>query len=201
MKTIRLIAFAAIAVMTMSLTNNADAQFRWGLKAGMTINSLHFDKSSFDDSNRTGWTAGVTTEFTIPVIGLGFDLSALYVRRNAKFADGEELYSANRSYIEIPLNIKYKLSIPAVSSIIKPYVATGPSVSVLTSRKTVSNLYHNRGLDWAWNFGFGVELFKHLQVGANYGLGINKAMRAIGTDAQGFEAKNRSWTIAAAYYF
>ncbi len=198
MKLTKLFAVAAVAVMSIMLTPNVDAQFRWGVKAGMNINSMHFSKEAFDSSNRTGWTAGVTAEFTVPVIGIGADLSAMFVRRTGKL---DKDISYNRSYIEIPLNLKYKLSIPAISSIIKPYVTTGPSVSVLTSKKTIDQLYHNRGLDWAWNFGLGVELIKHVQVGASYGLGINKAMRTLGTDAQEIGAKNRSWTITAAYLF
>ncbi|MDE7396669.1 MAG: porin family protein, partial [Muribaculum sp.] len=143
MKLTKLFAAAAVAVMSITMTPNASAQFRWGVKAGMNINSMHFNKEAFDSSNRTGWTAGMTAEFTVPVIGIGADLSAMFVRRTGKSND----VSLNRSYIEIPLNLKYKLSLPAISSIIQPYVTTGPSVSVLTSKKSFDQLYHNRGLD------------------------------------------------------
>ena len=71
------------------------SQFRIGPRVGVAVNDLHFNKSVFDGDNRAGFTAGVMTEFTVPVIGLGFDLSAMYVRRSAKWMDGMQY---QRSY-------------------------------------------------------------------------------------------------------
>ena len=128
-------------------------------------------------------------EFTAPLIGVGFDLSAMYVRRNTRFLsemDNENL-SVNRDYIEIPLNLKYKLSIPAIERIIRPFVTTGPSVAFLTSRKAVNSFLKNKSCDVAWNFGFGVELFSKVQVAASYGLGLTKSLEAVGVMDNGVD--------------
>lgn len=78
-----LLAIAAVVISGMAM--KADAQFRFGLRAGVAVNSLHFNKSTFDASNRAGFTGGVMTEFTIPVVGVGFDASLMYVRRNQEW--------------------------------------------------------------------------------------------------------------------
>lgn len=186
----------------------AMAQFRFGVRAGLNVNSLHFNKEIFDENNRAGFTGGVMAEFTVPIIGVGADLGVMYVRRNSQFmqtlADKTtEVQNLNSDYIEIPLNIKYKIGIPAISSILKPYIFTGPSFAFLTSKKHIENFVHDKTCDIAWNFGLGLEFFNHLQVGASYGLGMTKAFQAVNLagDAAGIEGKNRYWTVTAAWLF
>ena len=54
----------------------------------------------------------------------------------------------------------------------------------------------------AWNFGFGVQLLGHLQVGASYGIGMTKAFEKIGAvEGVDIQGKNRYWTVTAAYLF
>lgn len=180
----------------------AQAQFKFGPKVGLTVNDLHFNKDVVDADNQTGWTAGLMAEFTVPVIGISADLSAMYVRRNAKFLEENELSKDNRDYIEIPLNIKYKFGLPVVSKFLVPYVGLGPSVSFLTSRRNISEAYRNKSVDWALNFGFGVQLLSHIDLNARYGLGLTKAISTVSDfEDAGIEGKNRYWTISLAYLF
>lgn len=201
MKRLKIIAIVAILTAAFSIPAQAGG-FHFGVKLGMDVSQLHFNKDIFDSDNRAGFTGGLMCEFTAPLIGVGFDLSAMYVRRNTRFLsemDNENL-SVNRDYIEIPLNLKYKLSIPAIERIIRPFVTTGPSVAFLTSRKAVNSFLKNKSCDVAWNFGFGVELFSKVQVAASYGLGLTKSLEAavVSVDIDG---KNRYWTVTAAYLF
>ncbi|WP_161553806.1 outer membrane beta-barrel protein, partial [Paramuribaculum intestinale] len=107
-----------------------------------------------------------------------------------------------REYIEIPLNLKWKINVPVVASIVKPFLTTGPSFSFLTSKESFRE-FKNKKTDVAWNFGFGVELIKHIQVSASYGIGMTKAFESVGltNGAQNIDAKNRYWTVTAAYLF
>lgn len=202
MKSIKVILLTFVMVLGASALP-AQAQFKIGPKVGMTVNDMHFNKDVFDSENQTGWTAGIMTEFTVPVIGLGFDLSAMYVRRNAKFVEDNVSAKNNRDYIEIPLNIKYKFSLPVVSKVLVPYLGVGPSVSFLTSRRNVEEAFKNKSVDWALNFGVGVQLLSHIDVNARYGLGLTKAVKAFDSDLEsaGIEGKNRYWTISVAYLF
>lgn len=193
-----------IALMALACTATASAQFKIGPRVGININKLHFNKSAFDSDNRAGFTGGLQCEFTVPLIGVGCDLSVMYVHQSNN-TSSPHLDNDNfkkKDFIEIPLNLKYKLSLPVVSKIIKPFVATGPSIAFLTSRKAISEAYHNKSVDYSWNFGFGVELLNHLQVSATYGIGLNNTLKVLNVaGAEPIDTRTRDWTITAAYLF
>ena len=218
MKLIRIL-FVVVAAMVAGVVSSP-AQFRVGPRVGTEVNSLSLDKKVFDNANRAGLTPGLMLEYNVPVINLGFDLSVMYVHRVSEstllgsHSVADELVSAllskelrKRDYIEIPLNIKYKFSVPPVGHFIAPYIFTGPSVSVLASKKDISEAYRNRAFDVAWNFGLGLELFSHLQVSASYGMGMTKTVEMINkvldrpVDDIHIEGKNKYWTITAAWLF
>ena len=202
MKSIKAIMLV-LAFIVSAATFTADAQFRFGPKVGLTVNDMHFNKSVLDADNQTGWTAGLMGEFTIPVIGISADLSAMYVSRNAKFLAEQGISKDNRSYIELPLNFRYNFSLPVISKVVVPYLGVGPSVSFLTSRKNIEDAYRNRSVDWALNFGIGLRFLSHIDLNARYGLGLTKAVHALDNEygKGGIEGKNRYWTITAAYLF
>lgn len=192
----------AIAVIAMVSAVSAEAQFRFGLKAGVAVNSLHFNESTFDASNRAGFTGGAMVEFTAPVIGVGFDLSLMYVRRNTRWLEENEITSDNRDYIDIPLNFKWKFNIPLINKVVRPFALTGPTFSILTSGRNIGDTWRNRKFDTSWNFGAGVELLSHLQVAASYSVGMTKALKTIGvTGTSDINGHNRYWTVTAAYLF
>ena len=114
-----------------------------------------------------------------------------------------EVVDVNRAYIDIPLNRKWKIGVPLIGSFVKPYVFTGPDFAFLTSRTAISEAWRSKKFDVAWNFGFGLEVLKHLQIGASYGLGMSKAAELVGATSgkQDIEGKNRFWTVTAAYLF
>lgn len=211
MKHIHLFALLAVAALLCPVA--AQAQFRFGLRAGVGVNKMHFSEDVLDSDNRTSFTGGVTAEFTVPVVGLAFDASLMYAHRSAKYVaeetDGNGSYSTEtfkRDYIDIPVNLKYKIGLPVVGSIVTPYLFTGPDFAILVSDKdTDSNLWKNKRLNVSWNVGAGVELVKHLQVSAAYNIGLSKAVeRSVGINANNtgkINGKDRCWTITAAYFF
>lgn len=197
------IALAMLAILMGASAAQAGGLFKFGPKVGMTVNSLHFNNDLFDSSNKAGWTAGLMTEFRVPVVGIGADLSLMYVRRNSQFMVQNEISDRNnRDYIEIPLNLRYNFSLPVVNKVLVPYLAVGPSVSVLTSKKSYED-FKNKSVDWALNFGIGVQLINHIDVNARYGLGLTKAINTFSDNNQnaGIEGKNRYWTVSVAYLF
>lgn len=200
MKKITAILVVAIASIAMSVS--ANAQFHFGLKAGVAVNSLHFSTETFDAANRAGFTGGAMIEFTAPIIGLGFDLSAMYVRRNSQWLEENNLTRDNRDYIDIPLNLKWKMNIPVINRIARPFLLTGPTFSFLTSKTSAEDAWKNRKFDTAWNFGFGLEMFTKVQLAASYSVGMTKALKAVGaTGTSSIDGHNRYWTVTAAYLF
>ena len=189
-------------ILLLAIVLPAQAQFKFGPRLGVAVNSLHFNESIADKDNLAGFTGGLQLEFTVPLIGIGGDISALYVHRSTSWMEDKKITS-NSDYIDIPLNLKYKLNIIGIGKIVKPYVFTGPSFSFLCSKKIINDL-KKKSCDIAWNFGFGLELIDHLQLGASYGLGLTSALEFIGTgpaNAPHIEGKNRYWTITAAWLF
>ncbi len=195
----------ALAALLIAVALPTSAQFRFGLRAGMSVNKLHLNKEIASSDNRTGFTGGVTAEFTVPVINLGFDASVLYARRTITI-DEETTYGGNagktmtdhRDYIDIPLNLKWKIGVPVIGKIVTPFLTTGPDFSFLISGRNVDNALRNKKFDASWAVGAGVELLSHLQIAANYGFGLTKSVS--GDDAL-YSGKNRCWTVTASYYF
>lgn len=180
----------------------AQAQFRVGVRAGLNVNKLHIDdlSSNFDTDNRCGFTAGVMTEFTIPIVGICFDASLMYARMNSQLvSDIDDIKlqdNTSKDFLQIPINIKYKIGIPGISKIITPYIYTGPD---FTFRLGNSDCF--KSFQAAWNLGVGLELLHHLQVGAGYSWGINNIAKKISDKVTDFKTHNNYWTITAAYLF
>jgi len=208
-KAIRVIVLLA-AILACSAT--ANAQFRWGVKAGVNVNSLHFNSGVIDDvtssDNRTGFTGGLMTEFRMPFFGWCVDASLMYTHRVNNIQDTSTegtntgMRTYNNDYLEIPINIKKKFDFPVIGNFLVPYVYTGPSFAFLVSNKAVSNAIRNKSVDIAWNLGIGIELLSHLQVSASYGWGINKVAEFTGANNQTVDlGRNNCWTVTAAYLF
>ena len=98
----------------------------------------------------------------------------------------------------MPVNLKWKFGLP----IIKAYVAAGPYVGFRVGGDkiwdVVGDQLEAKSFSAGLNFGAGVELVKHLQVGINYGLGLTDNYSAKKIDLKG---KNRGWSITAAVLF
>lgn len=198
-----------VALIAMSICFAADAGLRFGVKAGINVDNLHFNNKLFDADNRCGFTGGVMTEFMIPVVNIGFDLSLMYTRMNGRdyvvtensngVLNTEEI-SAGKNFIELPLNVKYKLSLPVLESVVKPYIYTGPSFAFKLDKNTL-DYWKTKTCQVAWNIGIGFEFFKHLQVQGSYGFGINNVAKYAAIETQKLKLKNNYWTITAGWVF
>ena len=198
MKHITKIAIFFALVLTFNTV--AQAQVRFGVKGGVTINELKWDKDIVSSDNRAGFTAGLMMEIGLPVVGLGIDASVLYAHReNDLYLEDTKL---KRDYLDLPLNLKYKLQIPVLNKIIAPFVTTGPDFALLLG-DTDKGDFSTRKWNTSWNVGFGAELFRKVQIHANYGIGMTKAFEYIGKDVNSTPVKGKDnyWTITAAFMF
>lgn len=198
---------AVLAVFGLSLT--ADAGFKIGPRLGINVNKISFDKNMlFSGSNRCGFTGGVQVEY-ITKLNLGFDISVMYSYMDFDIDNESDnpLYTMpdfGKNFIEIPLNIKYMIGIPAVSKFFKPFIFTGPCVAIKLDKG--DNYWKTRTSQWTWNFGIGFEFIRHLQISGSYGLGINnlvdgKSIDNIPIKTDNLKARNNYWTITAAWLF
>lgn len=211
MKKLHRICVIAAMALVAALPAAASDIFRFGVKAGVDINKMSMTKNAFSSDNRAGFTGGLTTQFTIPIINVGADLSVMYVHRasevlspsNETTITDPEVVTLKNDYIDVPLHLRYNLSLPAISSIIVPYIFTGPDFSFNLSRNIVKD-YKKRNFDCIWDFGIGIRLIRHLEVGASYGLGMTKALKYVGQVEgiqNGSSGRANCWTVTAAWLF
>lgn len=199
MKSIKIAFVMLLCIMTGF---SAEAKFGWGPKLGTTIEKMHLSSDAFDPSNRCGFTGGLTAEYIIPIVNFGFDVSLMYshMKANGINEDGKS-ENVNGNFFEIPLHLKYKIGIPAISSILQPYIFTGPSVAFKLSGE--QSYLGTKRTQWGWDLGIGLEFIRHLQIGAGYTFGINniakhvKNIENVGT----VKIRNNYWTVTAAWLF
>ena len=205
-------ALFVAAIVAMSFNAKAAGPLKFGIKGGVTVNDLKFNEDIFKADNRCGYTIGLMTKFTAPIINIGFDASVMFTHRVTK-VDGltvigtdmsqQEVYdgSIKSDYIEIPINFRWDIGLPVIGKFVSPFLTTGPDFSFLVSKQNVSNAWNKHTFDFAWNFGFGLMFVNKVQLHASYGLGLNNAASS---DSALYgknlgDGKNRLWSVTAAY--
>ncbi|MDE7403030.1 MAG: PorT family protein [Muribaculaceae bacterium] len=197
-----------LAVVALTTSFQARAEFNYGIKAGVNIEHMKISKDLLDANNRAGYTVGVTGEYIAPVIGLGVDLSVMFSRMYATMYTEDAKMRTGGSFIEIPVHLKYRISIPAISSVLRPYIFTGPNAAIKVSGS--ESFFYTKRAQWGWDLGLGLEFFKHLQIGAGYTFGMNNIAKIIYTEtgnsnygevSNTIKLRNNYWTITAAYMF
>lgn len=194
----KIIAFlCAMAFLAVAIP--AQAQLRFGVKGGLNITSVHFDSDLLKSDNVTGFHIGPMIEATMPLLGFGFDAALLYSQKGMESSSSGVKTTMKTSYIDVPVNLKWKFGLP----IVKAYLAAGPYASFRVGGDKIWNVLSDqletKSFGAGLNFGAGVEVFNHLQVGFNYELGLTDNFSAKKLDLS--SNKNRGWTISAAILF
>ena len=195
----------------MALTlGQVNAQVRFGVKGGLNISSVHFDSEVFQADNVTGFQVGPMIECQLPLVGFGVDAAILYSQKGmeTKSVAGEKT-SIKNDYLDVPVNLKWKMGI----SLAKVYFSAGPYVGFRVGGdkfwkipSSVADQVRSKSFSAGLNFGAGVELISHLQVGLNYGLGLtdNYSVQKVSVSDAFISksgGKNRGWSVTAAILF
>ena len=201
----RMIVGLVFAALLFLGIGQVSAQVRLGVKGGLNIASVHFSTDVLQSDNVTGFQIGPMIEGSLPLVGLGFDAAILYAQKGleTKTVSGEKT-SLKNDYIVVPVNLKWKLGLP----VMKVYLAAGPYVGFRVGGNKIWELpgsmvdqVKTKSFSAGLNFGAGVELISHLQVGLNYGLGLtnNYSMESLSLTKS--DGKNRGWSVTAAILF
>ncbi len=199
-----------VALVALMGVGAANAQFRFGLKAGVNVNKISISnvKHTLDSDNGCGFTGGLMAEVGLPLTGLCLDGSLMYTHMSASttFADESSAeaqeVTPSKNFLEIPINLKYKIGIVGLSNIIAPYLFTGPSFAFKIGGD--EDYFSTKTVQYSWTFGVGVQALNHLQISAGYSLGINNILDKAGLASNvsdNIKLKNKYWTITAAYLF
>lgn len=189
---------ALLLALTLAWAMPSKAQLKFGVVAGLNLSEVSFKETStnFDSNNRAGWYIGPKVEFTVPLIGIGADISLQYNQRklNAE-AEGNSTSKTLRSF-EIPVNIRYQIGVGELAAV---YVATGPQFGFPVGAKDWASSYQLKKSNVTWNVGAGVKLLGHLQAGLGYNFAISKFGKGYEGEIGSF--KTNTWQLQLGYMF
>lgn len=193
----RKIISALLVAVCIGMAMPAQAQLiKFGVKGGLNLAKADISAGAdnFKTDNFTGFFIGPMAEVTIPVVGLGVDGALLFSQRGVKIGDT----SVRENGLDIPINLKYTIGL---GSMLGVYVAAGPDFYFnFSGDKTYEDVARlsKKNAQVGINLGAGVKLIKHLQVGFNYNIPLNKTAEWKEAD---LSYKTKMWQISAAYIF
>ena len=181
-----------------------NAQLNLGVKGGLNIATVKFDREVVNSDNITGFQLGPMVEYLNSTTGWGMDVALLFTQKGCEW----EKRAVKNNYLEMPLNVKWKMQTPLV----KPYIAAGPYVGVrMGGRKfwdlkgissDVEREMKAGTFSAGLNFSAGAELLGFLQIGLNYGWGLTDNYKTFDAgNPQEYKGKTHTWSISAAVLF
>lgn len=172
----------AMLVVALLMIIPVNAQVRLGLKGGMNLSKMSFDKNIVSSDNRAGFFVGPILLVDLPLLpGFGFDVAAIYDRKGTKMMatiDGQKYEDEDYvQFLDIPINLNYKIALTRKFGI---YGSTGPQFSYNLKKDDFKTIVDNRAsyklkdTNFSWNVGFGVEAMQHFRVGYTYNIALDK---------------------------
>ena len=190
----KIVGLILLAVMVL-IAVPAKSQIKFGIKGGLNISSVHFNKDLVGKDNVTGFNIGPMVEVMAPIMGVGFDAAILYSQKGIGVKSEKDI---KNDYIDVPVNLKWKFGLP----IVKAYLAAGPYIGFRVGGDKFWDIPGSVADQVkAKNFSAGLELISHLQVGFNYGLGLTDNYSIEKVNLSDGAGKNRGWSITAAILF
>lgn len=201
----------AILFLLMTAASPAAAQLDFGIKVGMNLSRKPTELNSFKEiiSERSGWYAGPTIKYIFPIVGIGLEANVLYAQSNMDI-EGNHVLTRN---IEVPLYLRYELTIPVINKYFEPFIAAGPQFNWNIGDKVFTwenigeytkQVFDMQGSSISLNLGGGVVLFDCIQLHVNYNIALGKIAdysNFSGLVHNIYEAKINKWQLSATYLF
>lgn len=193
-----------VALLAATMTVQAQG-LKFGIKGGLNLTKMTFSSSLYSSDNQAGFYLGPTLKLSLP-LGFGVDVAALYDQRSAKVESdnltgvqgaGDE--KIKQKSIQIPINARYNIGLGSEAGI---YLAVGPQFGFPVGDKVYNTKvgeYTLKSSNLSFNFGAGVYLLDHLEVGFSYNLAAGKSGEFTGYSD--IDTHNNAWQIGAAIYF
>lgn len=193
------------SVLDAAFTNCSAQGIKLGIKGGINNTEMSFDKDIFDSSRRYGWFAGPALKVNI-IGGLGFDIAALYDQKELKLNDE----TIKHQSVLVPVNLRLNLGLGSTAGI---YLTVGPQFGFYVGstefnwkdKSDYENTFQLNKSNLSANFGGGIYLSDHLEVGFTYNIALGKTADVSLKDALktaiNDDTKAKAWTISACYYF
>ena len=199
-----------VLIAAVSLTAQAQG-LKFGVKGGLNISKMSFSKDVVSSDNKTGFFVGPSLKLSLPA-GFSADIAALYDERSTDVSgskttavDGDIITSTSgtetikQKSLQIPLNLRYNIGLSSMAGL---YLAAGPQFGFPVADKVLKTEfgdYRLKDANLSINFGAGLYLMGHLEVGFTYNLAAGKSGEF--KDWNDVDTHNNAWQISAAYYF
>ena len=193
-----------VALLASTMTVQA-LGLKFGIKGGLNLTKMTFSKDVYSSDNQAGFYLGPTLKLSLP-LGFCVDAAALYDQRSAKVESdnltgvqgaGDE--KIKQKSIQIPINARYNIGLGSEAGI---YLAVGPQFGFPVGDKVYNTKlgdYTLKSSNLSFNFGAGVYLLDHLEVGFSYNLAAGKSGEF--KNGGDIDTHNNAWQIGAAIYF
>ena len=192
----------AVVLMAVAFAMPSKAQFSWGIQAGLNMSNVSVKDAAEDASgaikSRTGFFVGPTVKFTLPIVGLGIDASALYDQREGK--SGSETIKSQS--LQIPVNVRYGIGLGSIAEV---FAFAGPQFGFKLSgdKNFGSEEWTLKSSNLSANIGIGATVLSKLQAKLNYNIALGKTGEFKDKDIakEIGSAKFNAWQISLAYFF
>ena len=208
--------FGILLTLTLFAVTPVAAQFNWGIKAGVNSAERPSNLGELKSAAKgeAGWFVGPMAKVTLPIVGLGVEANLLYSQTNTEVG-GETIKS---KCVDLPVYLRYELSLPAVNKFLEPFVAAGPQWSWNVGDKTYSiadmmldggqqalSEYTLRSSNLSLNLGLGAVVLDHVQLHVNYNIALGSTSEySEPTQAAlnfATKSKTNTWQFSLAYIF
>ena len=199
------IVFFSLWLLSATAVKAQLGPVHFGLKGGINTSEVDFGSNNFSSNNSNGFFAGPTLHVNLPLVGVGFNISALY----NQFDTEVNASSFTRRSVDVPLNMRFYTKL---APMVRLYAEGGPQLSFNLGDR-VFKFQDNSIGDVSWkindadvslNIGAGVTVWK-FQVGVNYNIPFGNNGKLTWYDAsnnlQSSTSKNRHWQIVGGFYF
>ena len=199
-----------VMLMAVAFAMPSNAQIKLGLTGGLNLTNVNVKDAAGTVKGRAGFFIGPTVKFTLPIVGLGIDASAVYDQREGKVGEGSAEQTIKSQSIKIPINVRYGVGL---GDLLELFAFAGPQFGFnVGSNKTLSDVEHLAKYEWTLksanlsaNLGIGLTVLSHLQAKFNYNWALGKTgevERTIGGVKEAIgSAKFNCWQISLAYWF
>ena len=208
--------FCPLFLMLLLVTGmHAQLGIRAGINMANEINTFSQSelKAGFNSTNLTGYQIGLVYQVMPKNTGFGIESGVLYSQKGSSFSDSTNIANVIKqgykelNYLEIPVNIRYRLSLGGVAlygfgGVYVGYALNGKTVDETTNDiqdETFSGFSDHT--DYGYNIGGGVELFKKIQFGATWSQGLKNTSASFGGLPTPTKATNRVYSINLVYLF
>lgn len=193
----------ALIVAFSTIATTGYSQIRLGLRGEVGLNKATFTKDVIEVENLNSFKLGPTVEVMLPAMSFGVEASVLYNNNRMNVTNDNATIEITNHYIDIPVNFKYKLGILEP---LKIYAAAGPYARIHVSGDdikftAVTDDIKAKTFEAGVNLGLGLEIFKRIAVGVNYGIQLTDDYSTDQPNwSDALNNKNGVWSVQATVY-